>query len=276
MTRRSCQAFTLAELLVSIGILTIIVLFVSSLVNSATKVTTLGYKRMDADSQIRPVLNRMAIDFSQMITRPDVDCYAKSDLIPEAGNDRLSFFCGVPGYYPSTGSASSISLVSYRINANSSSSNFNKMERMSKGLLWSGSSTPTPMLFGLQTIIDNWPAATDPSSPDADYELSGPRVFRLEYFYVLNTGAVSDTPGAPGMQDVTSIVMTLATIDSQSRVLLSDTQVSTLITRLKDFDSSQPNYDLATSWQSTLDTTTDMPRVAINGVRIYQRYFALR
>lgn len=274
--RRRCQAFTLAELLVSIAVLTLIVLFVSSLVNSATNLTTLGYKRMDADSQIRPVLNRMAIDFSQMIKRADVDYYVKSSLDPENGNDRIAFFCSVAGYYPSIGSKSSMSLVSYRINSDSVSANFNKMERMSKGLLWSGSSTPTAMLFGIQTIFNNWPAATDPSSSDPDYELTGPQIFRLEYFYLLKTGAVSDQPGAQGMQDVASIAVTFATIDSRSRVLLSNSQLSSLTTSLKDFDASKSNYDLTTSWQSTLNGITDMPRVAINGVRIYQRYFALR
>lgn len=276
MSRQNSQAFTLAELLVSIVVLALIVLFVSSLVNSATNFTTLSYKRMDADSQIRPVLNRMAIDFSQMIKRSDVDYYAKSSLDPEPGNDRIAIFCGVAGYYPSIGSKSPISLVSYRINGDGTSPNFNKMERMSKGLLWNGSSTPTAMLFGLQTIFTNWPAATNADSADPDYELSGPQIFRLEYFYLLKTGAISDQPGAQGMQDVNSIVMTLATVDSRSRILLSNSQIASLITQLKDFDPSQPNYDLTSSWQSTLNGITDMPRVAINGVRIYQRYFALR
>ena len=80
--RRSCSAFTLTELLVSIAVLTLLVLIVSRLVTSATNVTTRDYKKMDADSQVQPVFNRMAIDFSQMIKRSDVDYYVKSDLEP--------------------------------------------------------------------------------------------------------------------------------------------------------------------------------------------------
>lgn len=147
---------------------------------------------------------------------------------------------------------------------------------MSKGLVWTGVSTSnTPVLFGLQAIITNWPAATDNSSADADYELIGPQIFRFEYFYLLKTGSITDSPGTPGMQDVSAISIVVAAMDQQSRQLLSDSQVTSLIGRLKDFDSSQRGYDLPNSWQSTLDGITDMPRAAIAGVRIYQRYFAL-
>ena len=224
----------------------------------------------------RPVFNRMTIDFSQMIKRSDVDYYVKSDLNPEVGNDRIAFFCNTPGYYPSTGSQSPLSLVAYRINSDSSSASQNRMERLGKGLVWNGvSTTDTPVLFGLQTILNNWPAATDKSLTDADYELIAPQIFRFEYFYLLKTGAISDSPGVAGMQDVAAISVTVAAIDPKSRVLLSDSQMAALISRLKDFDATKPGYDLTMSWQSTLNGIADMPRVAINGVRIYQRYFCL-
>jgi hypothetical protein len=271
--RRPCSAFTIAELLVSVAVLTLLVLIASRMIESAANLTAQGSKRMDADSQVRPLLNRMAIDVSQMIRRSDVDYYVKSSLDSEPGNDRIAFFCSAPGYYPSTGSQSSLSLVSYRINDGLTSAR-NRMERLSKGLVWNGvSTTNNPIIFGLQAIFNNWPAATDATSTDADYELIAPQVFRFEYFYLLKTGAISNLPGASGMQDVAAISVAVAAIDQKSRILLSDPQVTDLIGRLKDFDPGQPSYDLMTSWQSTLDGIVDMPRVAISGVRIYQRYF---
>lgn len=273
--QRSCRAFTLVELLVSVTVLTLLVVMFSSMVNSAATVATRGNKRMDSDSQVRPVFDRMAVDFSQMVKRSDVDYYVKSIVDPEPGNDLIAFFCNAQGYYPSTGSTSPISLVAYRINSSAGSS-LNRMERMSKGLLWNGvSTTNKPLLFGLQAIIYNWPAATDNTSTDPDYELVGPQIFRFEYFYLLKTGFVSNLPGADGMQDVAAIAVAIAAVDQKSRVLLSDAQVTTLSSRLKDFDPAEPNYDLMTSWQATLEGITDMRRTAINGVRIYQRYFYL-
>jgi len=159
--RRSCHAFTLAELLVSIAVLTLLVFIASRMVTSATNVTTQANKRMESDGQVRLVLDRMAVDFSQMIRRTDVDCYVKSNLDPETGNDRIALFSTVTGYYPSTGSPSPISLVAYRINGDPTSASLNKMQRMGKGLVWAGvSTTDKPIIYGLQAIYNNWPAAT--------------------------------------------------------------------------------------------------------------------
>jgi hypothetical protein len=283
---RTRAAFTLLEIMVSVVVLTLLVIIVGRIVSSVSTITTLGNKRMDADSQVRPVFDRMAADFAQMIKRTDVDYYLKSPLdletatIPAKGpNDHVAFFCNAPGYYPS-GSASPISLVAYRINSDSTSSSYNRMERMGKGLLWNGASTTNkPVLFGLQAIANNWPAATDniTADPDLDYEPIGPQIFRFEYFYLLKTGAVSNLPGAQGMQDVAAIVATIAAIDPKSKVLLSDAQIAALIGRLVDFDPAIHTKisDLPAAWQATLDGTTDMVRPSIAGIRIYQRSFYL-
>jgi prepilin-type N-terminal cleavage/methylation domain-containing protein len=285
--RQRNRAFTLVELLVSITILALLILLVSKMVNSASILTTMGNKRMDSDSQARLVLDRMAIDFAQMIKRTDVDSYVKG-LDTEPQNDRIAFFSQVSGYYPSPSSQSPISLVAYRVNAVAGSASVNKMERMGKGLLWNGASnTYKPLIFGATpTLSTNWPSATtsdptDANYKDLDYELIGPNIFRFEYFYLLKNGTLANTPGSPAMQDVTAIVVTLAAIDSKSRVLLSEYQIddstnnNSLVKRLKDFDATKPIYDLTTSWQSALDATTDMPRPAIAGIRIYQRSFYL-
>src|SRR6266496_3596944 len=116
-------AFTLAELLVSIGVLVLLILVATQLLNSAATITTLGHKQMDADSQARQLLDRMAIDFAQMVKRNDVSYFAKGTAAPNsvggamAGNDGIAFYSTVPGYYPSTGEKSPVSLVAYRVNS---------------------------------------------------------------------------------------------------------------------------------------------------------------
>ena len=104
---------------------------------------------MDADSQARQLLDRIAIDFAQMVKRSDVDFLAKGTLAPNSvggpmvGNDQIAFYSAVPGYYPSTGLQSPVSLVAYRVNSTS-----NKMERLGKGLVWNAvSPTDTPVVF---------------------------------------------------------------------------------------------------------------------------------
>ena len=70
--------FTLAELLVTMSVLVLLVLLFTQLLNSAATTMTLGNKRMDADSQARQLLDRMAIDFDQMLKRTDVSYYVKT------------------------------------------------------------------------------------------------------------------------------------------------------------------------------------------------------
>ena len=281
--RKPDQAFTIVELIVAFAVLTLVIIFVTRLFNTATAITTIGNKRMDADAQARQLLDRMAIDFWQMVKRSDIDYYLKSPGNAQTGNDQIAFFTQVTGYYPSTGSQSPISLVSYRVNSINTAAAFNKLERMGKGLVWNGvSPSNVPIVFLPLTINTNWPSATN-AVAEPDYEVLGPQVFRLEYFYLLKNGNVSDTPwetsaghtSVSGMQDVAAIAASIAVIDPKSKILLSAAQISTLAGEMNDFVPSMRPGELLTQWQSVLDGTTGMPRASISTIRLYERLFPL-
>ncbi len=287
LQRRGIAGFTLAELLVSVGVLVLLVLLFTQLLNSAATITALGHKQMDADSQARQLLDRMAVDFAQMVKRSDVDYFAKGTAAPNSvggtmdGNDQIAFYSAVPGYYPSgssTGSQSPVSLVAYRVKSQ------NKLERLGKGLVWNGvSSTDTPVVF-LPLLISNiWPYATnqspDPSSPSA-YEIMGPQVFRFEYCYLLKAnGTLSITP--PGdIAGIAAIIADIAVIDSKSKVLLTDADIATFATPgganfLSDYSSGMAPGQLRAQWQNTLNGITSLPRPALSGIRLYERFFYL-
>ena len=305
--RRRHAAFTLAELLVSMGVLVLLVLLFTQLLNSAATVTILGHKLMDADSEARQVFDRMAIDFAQMVKRSDVDYFAKGTAAPNsvggtmAGNDQIAFYGAVPGYYPSTGSKSPISLVAYRLNSQ------NKLERMGVGLVWNGVSTAdTPVVFLPLTIAASWPSATDLTAsptPEPRAEVIGPQVFRFEYYYLLKGQVVSGTTYNPiftdtpwdtrisghtnisSMRDVAAIIADIAVVDPKSRVLLIDAQIATLAGTLIDYGGSaaancpSPDWqapgELRRQWQCALDSTVGLPRATISGIRVYERSFYL-
>jgi Tfp pilus assembly protein PilV len=267
--------FTLAELLVSVGVLVVLVLFFGQVLKSTATITTRGHKQMDADSQARQLLDRMAVDFAQMIKRSDVSYYWKGGTGgTQTGNDQMAFYSAVPGYYSTTTSTtqSPISLIGYRVNAN-------KAERLGKGLLWNGvSSAEAPLVF--------WQAIAAPTDPDysASGEIIGPQIFRFEYCYLGTDGTLSITP--PSVTGMAAIIVDIAVIDPKSKVLLTDAKIASFNTSgavnfLSDYAANMLPGQLRNQWQNTVNNARDpitnapLPPSALSGIRLYERYFYL-
>jgi len=305
---------------VSVGVLALILLVVLQLMSSATAITRSSNKHIDTDTQARAVLDRMAIDFAQMLKRTDIDYFVKQQgprYYPghseghgpgkrgqpnQPGSDQIAFYTAVLGYSPSQGSPSPISLVSYRVNDSAASPNYNKMERMGKGLPWNGISNlagnvPTPVVFLPLLISTTWPAATSESQndPDGNYELIGPQIFRFEYYYLLKNGSLTDTPwdttaghtSINAFADVEAIAVTIAVIDLASRSLLTDQNLLDLEAAMIDFQTQRGKGPVNTGvieaqwYQVITDPVTypiiaTMPRAALSAIRIYNRYFDLK
>jgi hypothetical protein len=241
---------------------------------------------MDADSQARPLFERLALDFAQIVKRNDVSYYLKTAGTPMTGNDLAGFYSSVQGYYPTT--PSPISVVAYRVNSDAfSSSTYNCLERMGKGLDWNGASTTNiPVVFLPFTIHGTWPSVassfayddTDPSK--RTYEVIGPQIFRFEYYYLDRaTGNLVPYPtawtslSAVTIRDVAAIIVAIAVIDPKSKALLSNSQMATLVDSLPDYASGWGPGELLTRWQSALDSIANMPRPAVSGIRLYERCF---
>src|SRR5438874_3674711 len=116
MKRRPLSsAFTLIELLLAIGVLAMLVALVGRLLSSATLAIHQSGNRMDSDSQVRIVFDRMANDFATMVRRQDVDyIFAKQN-----GNDTMYFFSEATKYFDQSiadSAKSSVALVGYRVN----------------------------------------------------------------------------------------------------------------------------------------------------------------
>jgi hypothetical protein len=93
------------------------------------------------------------------------------------------------------------------------------------------------------------------------------------------------------MQDVAAIVVDIAVIDPKSKVLLSDTtnppQIAQVASQLIDWGNTAcvgcptstqwkttPGL-LRAQWQNTLNGITNLPRPAISGIRLYERFYYL-
>jgi prepilin-type N-terminal cleavage/methylation domain-containing protein len=343
--RTEPAAFTLVEIMVAVAVLTILILLATQLLNSATAITRVGIKHINTDAQARAVLDRIGMDIAKMIKRSDLDYYVKQPngynghsqghgwgrrlRSGQQGSDQCAFFSSVPGYYPAGTSPvqqqSPVSLVAYRINQISGSANYMQLERMAKGLLWNGTQNqnndPYPLVFLPNTIsaVNSWTAAvTDDNaqSLDPDYEAVGPQVFRMEYWYLLENGVLTDVPwdkdarptqtsmSAPipiGWTDVQAIAVAVAVIDPASRALIPAATLLDIASDLDDFKTApgrgvggqKKAGDLEYRWNTVLfgdpsgnpagivstgQTTLNskVPPEVAKSIRVYSRYYDLR
>jgi hypothetical protein len=144
---------------------------------------------------------------------------------------------------------------------------------MGKGLLWNGVNNSTnqnsakyPIVFLPQTIAGvgrPWSAAisndsTTASQDPAVYETIGPGVFRLEYYYLLKNGRLTDvpwdravrpnqttltTPENIGLKDIEAIGVTVAVIDPAGRALIDAVSANNLtISPLLDLASDMDDF----------------------------------
>lgn len=292
---RKGGAFTLLELLVAMAVLALLLVVLASLVNSAASVAGAGNKRMDTDSQARLLLDRMALDFSKIVKRSDVDY----DFQKKTGNDQMAFYSEATGYYPNgvTGTTlqSGISLVGYRVNSD------NQLERLGRSLVWNGVTSSTSGASGVSgidlkamaylpaTLSGRWPGIDDGS--DANYQVIADSVYRLEFNFllksftdssgVLQPSVLSLTPWdtrqghttANGLADVSAVVVTLGLLDNTSRKLVPSADYAGMITALPDASGSTP---ILKTWSdSNYLSGSGIPKTAAAQLRIYQRYFYL-
>jgi len=281
------HGFTLAELLVSMGVLVLLTLLATQLLHNAATIMTLGHRQMDADSQARELFDRMAIDFAQMVRRADVDYYLKASTTAndcrlctrQRGNDQIGFYSNVPGWSAITGAQQgSISIVGYRINVGGSTLS-NRMERLGEALVWNGATSDTRSDGRPASVIFWAPLNPWANLTNNPFDTIGRDVFRFEYYYLLKNGELSATPwyatsSVRGLQDVSAIIVDVAVIDPKSRGLLSNSDIAELAGNLVDYSGEAPGGLLA-GWRVTLDGNATLPRPALSSVRLYERCFYL-
>jgi prepilin-type N-terminal cleavage/methylation domain-containing protein len=186
--------FTLIELLVAMAVFLLIAVTVASLADSTAKITSLSNSRLGADATARLALDRMGVDFSRAILRPELP-----DRIEKLnGNDRLVFYVRTDSY--NSNHDRGISAVAYEVQ------NFMLMRGVN-GFTWTDTQDDASQLFfvgmtwppGEASFVEdrNAAAARLPQVESTDeerFEVLSPGVFRFEYCFLLKDGTLSTLP----------------------------------------------------------------------------------
>lgn len=275
-SKASPAGFTLIELLTAGVVFIILGVILVQLLNSTTTITGISNKKQAADAQTRMIFSRMALDFSKMLKRSDIEYF----FLKQNGNDRLAFIGEVTGYYSASAQPGALSVVSYRMG--NSPDSHQGLERFSRGLSWlsDASGEPAPVF---RRAISEFCAEAISDAASSHYEELGPGVIRFEYFFILKSGALSAVPwdtGAghikeDGLRDVASICVVLAVVDPSIFSNVSPAEVHALTEKLKDFSPSMQNPgELETSWQQVTDKDV-ITQKAGTSVRVHSRCFPL-
>lgn len=202
---KKTDGFTLVEMLVSVAVLALLIVMVSSMVNSTGRVINQNRTQMDADNAGRQILDRISSDLSLMAKRKDLN-YIFSK---QTGNDAMFFFGEAPAANSGTANCSTSALIGYRVTgASPYFPGTPVLERLGKKLLWDGPAS-TGSAGGMvflaysggtvvpqSTIGGNWasligaPPSYSGTDASASHVISS-QVFRMETCFFLKSGTYS-------------------------------------------------------------------------------------
>jgi prepilin-type N-terminal cleavage/methylation domain-containing protein len=260
------KGFTLVELMVSLIILALLSGIIFQIISSSSKLTLASTNKQDSLEQARLVLDRLGMDLSSSIHRDDLPYEYKKN----AGNDALLFYAYVSGYGSAATPTRQVSLLSYRVKTvSTTTSSSPQLQRSALGTSW-------------QEGPDLSFSSAIPSNPlDEDYQVLAENVFRFEICFLQKPTIGPSLPSpaqlvaAPPLlkSDMGAIVITIALIDAKSAQILNGTQLDEIAANFQDAEDGQTAGEL---WNQALKSSSfapTLPRAALQGVRIMERYY---
>ena len=276
----SLKSFTLIELMVAMAVSILISVFLLQSINSVSLLNKLGRQKLDANAEVRILFTRIADDLKMMPIRRDIGYHMGEVGI---GKDFLRFLSHVNSHEGGRG----LSLVGYQLKEDSSG-NFG-IYRGVHGYDWQDIGF---MGFDFQNrpvSLMGLPSALNLKA--SDYELISGSIFRVAVaFQYKNTGALSPRPprfefdNTPEntviqMTNLASVVVCVATLDSNLRHLLTKESLALLMSDKKFSEIPEGALPYA-YWSTNLehsfkDFSSDIPLPVAQSIRVYQRFFPM-
>jgi prepilin-type N-terminal cleavage/methylation domain-containing protein len=297
------RAFTLIEMLAAMAVLSLITVMVAQLVSSSSLLAIGSRKRLDAEGQARLVLGRIGDDLARRLNRDD----AQVLFANPSGNDAFYFYSEAPASFAfgvGSDEKSAVALVGYRINAAAGGDNEGRLERLGKGLQWSGtgaslilvSKDASGAVIPESLLETAWSSEVGgapryQNSTDTRYQILADGVIRLESAFLMEDGTLTQDPEGDGdgvtasLDGVAAIVVAIAVLDETSQKLTTPSQLAGIAGALSDPSaasfSADPPVLMAAQWQKEMNASgfaaaAGVPQVVASQIRVYQRIYPLK
>lgn len=243
------------ELLVASAVFIVILSLVLALTSSTAGVTGASQRRIAAEAELRGALDRMFADFSAAVIRPDLPPH----FVKSAGNDEMYFYVRADGYSGDRG----ISVIGYRIRSEG-------LERGAQGTGWE----PDNQIAFSKSLTNSLVV----SGAGDLYDTVGRHVLRFETEYILQDGSVMPSPPPANWEEISAVVVNLATIDEKS-LLRTGKTLAELAALLPDAEGGKR---VMAAWTEKLDDPAfiqgdaDFPAAVRSGLRVRQRVLPVR
>ena len=266
--KRGTHSFTLVEILVAIAVFAILMVVMAQLLGEVSRSLLTQQQRMTALGETRFSLDRLTLDWSARVRRPDVN----GSFTNQPGNDQISFVTQVPAY---SGTRAGLALVSYRIGTNTVT-NLLELERGIAGFDQNSGGTNLILSFP-------YTPPTPPIANAGDYEQISAAVFRMEFCFLTNgaSGSSLTTTSSVNLPstNLVGLVVAMAALDENSRKILTPAQMTTLVNALADVTNG---VDPQSMWLQQINNGTflnavtnagsaSVPVAVAGAVRVYQR-----
>jgi hypothetical protein len=273
-------------------VLTIFVFLLARLLDGTRSASVHWNQRMDAESQARLVMDRLALDLAAMPLRPDLDyVFDKKN-----GDDALSFYAQAKGYQdglPDSEVPRGVSVLGFRMSANAS------LERGARALPWDGVIFAPVERAGAVEPVSLIPSPLNTLPPldsnpaQSNFEVLGDQVLRFELGFLLKPNPAGTPPRAQAklaaslppdvrIGDIEALIVAIVTLDHRARALLTPEQIREISDLFKDYSDSDAagGRDVAWAWNAVLEDPATfqlngIPLPGVQTVRVYQRYFPL-
>ena len=259
--------FTLIELLVVMTVLSMFLMMTTMVTRDAVDMHGATRARLVSERNAAAFMRQFDSDVFQRVNRDE----SPVKIDKQSGNDEITLVTQRQGYaiHGSTAERRA-SLVNYRIKQH-------MMERAASGYTF-GSTQDRPNEDKGTLALKEIPAV-GPDDPDAKaFQVIAPAIIRLEFSFLVREEKKQVLRAKPptDLDQIIAVIATIATLDPDRSRMLNDTKLDLISKRFPDaIDNELP----IKKWTDIVANLTrqmpDMPRSALQQVRVYQGIFTL-